>query len=197
MKIGRGYVATKDQKAALAKLAGLAERDVRSADIPSEVIANLRFRKGEGVAVSGLEVFAVGCKTVHSAVKAIAAAVEHVQSFGADVVEVPSMKCAGQGVALLRAALRRMWADKRGMTLGRALVIGKKGGRPTINPVEIDMVAALTIWADPNIKSADLAAAKIGMPRSSAFSKLGRRQDAVENLKKAIMAARQSRRKAK
>lgn len=127
MKIGRGYVATKDQKAALAKMAGLAERDVRSADVPSEVITGLRFRKGEGVAVFGLEVFAVGCKTAHSAVKAIAEAVEHVQSFGADVVEVPSLKCAGQGVALLRGALRRMWADERQPTL-----FGKKGGRPGI-----------------------------------------------------------------
>lgn len=191
MKIGRGYVATKDQKAALAKMAGLAERDVRSADVPSEVITGLRFRKGEGVAVFGLEVFAVGCKTAHSAVKAIAEAVEHVQSFGADVVEVPSLKCAGQGVALLRGALRRMWAGERQPTL-----FGKKGGRPP-NQTAPDDVAALTIWADLTIKPADLAAARMGMPRSTAFNKYGPREHAMPKLKAAIKAARQSKRKAK
>lgn len=191
MKIGRGYVATKDQKAALAKAVGLAERDVRSADIATEIITGLRFRKGEGVAVFGLEVFAVGCKTVHSAVKAIAEAVEHVQSFGADVVEVPSMKRAGDGVALTRAALRRMWADERQPTL-----FGKKGGRP-LSDDALDDVAALTIWADLTIEPADLAAAKIGMGRSTLFVKYGPRKAAMPKLKAAIKAARESKRKAK
>lgn len=194
MKIARGYAATKAGRSELAAAAGIPVRDVRSADV--DPIADLRFRAGEGVAVMGLEVFATHCRRAVDAVKAIAEAVKHVQSFGADVVEVPAMEYAGKGAAMVHRAIARRWKADHGMTPERSREIGKKGGRPATRPEGFNEKESMMIWGDLSI-DAETAAAQIGIPRSSCYPLFGTRKSAAQKIKEAFLASRPKRAPAK
>lgn len=110
-KIGRGYAATKADRAALAKDAGLKVGDVRCAEIDGEAFPNpaWKMRNGELLAVRSLA-------DLGSDRWSIAEAVEWVRSFGADVIEVPAGRIAGAGAAMLNDALSRIHGKQRRMT---------------------------------------------------------------------------------
>jgi hypothetical protein len=110
-KIARGYAAKKEDRAALAKDAGIPVSSVRCAEIEKEAFPNPTWtmRKGELLAVRSLADLGVDRWQ-------IAEAVEFIRAQGADVIEVPAGRVAGAGVAMLNEALSRIHGKQRRMT---------------------------------------------------------------------------------
>jgi hypothetical protein len=109
--IARGYAATKADREALARDAGLPVASIRCAEVEKEAFPQPTWglRKGKLLAVRSIA-------DLGADRWAIADAVEWVRAFGADVIEVPVGRVAGAGVAMLNDALSRIHGKQRKMT---------------------------------------------------------------------------------
>lgn len=168
--IVRGYVAKAADRAALASASGLPLRAIRCGETAGEGFPSPSWslRKGEGLAV--LRAADLGVDRW-----SIADAVAWVQSQGAEVIEVPTGRAAGDGVAMLHDALKYHHAAARGMTPEEARAraaareLAKRKDR-------IPKAQALKIWRSSRYTKFQDALAKMpGWSKRTAYGELGPR----------------------
>ena len=160
-KIARGFVANEAERAALAEAAGIPSKDVRTGDVPA-------MREGEALAV--LRLGDLGKDRFE-----IAERVGVIRKVGANVIEFPSKRVAGDGVEMLNDALSRKHGAERGMTpekakaMAKAREAAKRKGR-------MPKTQALKIWRASRYKSYfDALAHMPGWNKMSAYNELGPR----------------------
>lgn len=169
-KITRGYVAKAADRAKLAELSGLPVSAIRCGEVKGEAFPepDWGLRSGEGLAVLRAADLGLDRRT-------IPAAVQWVQDQGAEVIEFPSMREAGAGVAMLADALRYLHGAARGMTPEEAQAkakvreqVRRKGRMPKVQ--------ALKIWRSARYRKFEDALAKMpGWSKRTAYDELGPR----------------------
>lgn len=170
MEIKRGYVTSPDQRAALAKDAGLRVEDIRCATVAGEAFPDpkWRVRKDELLAVRSLA-------DLGGDRWAIAEAVEWVRAQGGDVIEVPAGRVAGAGVAMFNDALSRIHGKQRKMTPDRAKEMAEARHKAT-RADRIPKAKAVLIWRASRYKSYQDALKHMpGWNKMSAYNELGPR----------------------
>jgi len=165
-KIARAYVATMDQRKVIAETVGLRINDVRCAEVAGENIREPKWtlRKGELLAVFGLEVFG---KDRHE----ISAAVAWVQNQGADVYEVSTGECAGAGVAMLNRALTRIHGAGR---MAKAHEMQRKSADARVK-ARLPEDQARQHWMNTRLTIPQALAKMPGWVRQSAYNTFGKR----------------------
>lgn len=166
----RGYVAKAAERSALAAASGLPLRAIRCGETKGEGFPapSWAMRKGEGLAV--LRAADLGVDRW-----SIAEAVAWVQAQGAEVIELPAKRAAGDGVAMLHDALKYHHAAVRGMTpeeasaKAKARELAKRKDR-------MPKAQALKIWrASRYTKFQDALAKMPGWSKRTAYQELGPR----------------------
>lgn len=164
-KIDRAYVATEAERADMAKVCGIKERDVRCADTKGQHYSEWGTRQGKFIAVRDLT---VAGKTRGE----MMAFVKHIQAQGAEVVEIETGAVAGTGAAMLDRALAIVHAQQRGMTakraadMARAAKIKRTAGRMADEDARL-------VWGNLAI-SDDECVARTGWPRSTALATIAK-----------------------
>lgn len=169
-KIVRGYAATKEGRAALAKDAGLPLSSIRCAEIEKEAFPNPTWtmRKGELLAVRSLA-------DLGADRWAIADAVELIRAQGADVIEVPAGRVAGAGVAMLNDALSRIHGKQRRMTPEEAKAKADARHKERL-AARMPKAQAIKFWRASRYKSYQDALKRMpGWNKMSAYNELGPR----------------------
>lgn len=182
-KIDRAYVATEDDRAAMAKECGIPERDVRCAVTAGQHYKQWTARKGKLVAVRDLTV--AGDKRGE-----MLDFVRHIQAQGAEVIEVGTGHTAGGGVEMLARALSIIHSRARGMTSERAAEMAAKT-RAKRREGRMTEEDARLVWGNLKL-SDDACVAETGWPRATAFAGFakGGRKKLAEQIAAESKAAR-------
>lgn len=169
-KITRGYVANEADRAKLAEAAGIAVGLIRTGEVPV-------MRSGEALAV-------LSVKDLGLTRQIIAAQVGAIRKVGANVIEFPSGRVAGDGVEMLNDALRVKHGEDHGMTpeiaseRAKAREKAKRKGR-------MPKVQALKIWRASRYKRFEDALKHMpGWNKMSAYNELGPRNTGTGRPKK-------------
>ena len=176
MKFARGYVASAADQSALMKATGLSKLHVKCGDIPGEAISNpiWALRPGELLAVNSVRDFAEA-RTVTQAHSQIAAAIEWVQSQGAEVYEISSGERTGtgKGAQMISRALSKIHGAVRMIDPVAMQAKAAKGRTKNRMP----KAEAKRIWRDIRRypRWQDAIAAMPGWNKVSAYDQLGKR----------------------
>lgn len=169
-KILRGYVAKEADRAELAQLTGLPLKSIRCGEKPGEALPDPQWtiRAGEGLAILRAADLGHDRHTIPAAVK-------WVQDRGGEVIEFPSRREAGAGVAMLSDALRYLHGAARGMTPEEAQAKAKAREKVK-RQGRMPKVQALKIWRSARYKKFQDALDRMpGWSKRTAYDELGPR----------------------
>lgn len=164
----KGYATNAEQEAALKKY-GLKDSAIYRQGRGREDWGNWKLRRGDVLCISGgLSIF--GRKH-----REMARAVEAVQEWGAEILDIETGQRTGdgKGAQMISAALSRLHGDQRAMSkrareMQAAAVKSRNKKVPRMSKRE-----ALKIWRDPELKLHEKLALMEGWSRARAYNELG------------------------